>query len=131
MTRSRVILALEDGTVFEGLACGAEGEAAGEIVFNTSLAGYQEVLTDPSYAGQIVTMTMPHIGNYGANGVDMESVGVFAGGFVVREMCDTPSNWRAEESLPAFLRRHGVVAIEGIDTRQLTKHIREAGAMRA
>jgi carbamoyl-phosphate synthase small subunit len=131
MTRARAILALEDGTVFEGLACGAEGEATGEIVFNTSLAGYQEVLTDPSYAGQIVTMTMPHIGNYGANGVDMESVGVFAGGFVVRDMCDTPSNWRAEESLPTFLRRHGIVAIEGIDTRQLTKHIRETGAMRA
>lgn len=131
MTRTPAMLALEDGTVFPGFACGAHGEADGEICFNTSLCGYQEVLTDPSYAGQIVTMTMPHIGNYGVNGADMESRGVFARGFVVREMCETPSSWRAEESLPAFLRRHGVVAIEGIDTRQLTKHIREAGAMRA
>ncbi|MDO8987257.1 MAG: glutamine-hydrolyzing carbamoyl-phosphate synthase small subunit [Coriobacteriia bacterium] len=131
MTRARAILALEDGTVFNGFACGAQGEATGEICFNTSLSGYQEVLTDPSYAGQIVTMTMPHIGNYGVNGADMESRGVFARGFVVREMCTTPSNWRAEESLPEFLCRHGVVAIEGVDTRQLTRHIREAGAMRA
>ncbi len=131
MTRARAMLALEDGTVFSGLACGALGEEVGEVVFNTSLSGYQEVLTDPSYAGQIVTMTMPHIGNYGVNGVDMESRGVFARGFVVRAMCETPSNWRSEESLPEFLRRHKVVAIEGIDTRQLTRHIREAGAMRA
>ncbi len=131
MTRTPAMLALEDGTVFPGFACGAHGEADGEICFNTSLCGYQEVLTDPSYAGQIVTMTMPHIGNYGVNGADMESRGAFARGFVVREMCETPSSWRSEESLPAFLRRHEVVAIEGIDTRQLTKHIREAGAMRA
>lgn len=131
MTRARAILALEDGTVFVGFACGAQGEATGEICFNTSLSGYQEVLTDPSYAGQIVTMTMPHIGNYGVNGADMESRGVFARGFVVREMCTTPSNWRSEESLPEFLRRNDVVAIEGVDTRQLTRHIREAGAMRA
>jgi len=131
VTRIRAILALEDGTLFEGFACGAEGEADGEICFNTSLSGYQEVLTDPSYAGQIVTMTMPHIGNYGVNGADMESRGVFARGFVVREMCDTPSSWRSEESLPEFLRRHGIVAIEGVDTRRLTRHIREAGAMRA
>jgi carbamoyl-phosphate synthase small subunit len=125
------LLALEDGTVFEGLACGARGEAAGEVVFNTSMSGYQEVLTDPSYAGQIVTMTMPHIGNYGVNGADMESRGVFSAGFVVREMCDKPSSWRSEESLPEFLARLGVVAIEGVDTRRLTKHIRDAGAMRA
>lgn len=125
------MLALEDGTVFEGYACGAQGEAPGEVVFNTSMSGYQEVLTDPSYAGQIVTMTSPHIGNYGINSEDMESRGVFARGFVVREMCETPSNWRAEESLPDFLERSGVVAIEGIDTRALTRHIREAGAMRA
>ncbi len=127
----RAWLALEDGTVFEGRSCGAAGEASGEVVFNTSMSGYQEVFTDPSYAGQIVTMTSPHIGNYGVNGADMESRGVFAKGFIVREMCETPSSWRAEESLPEFLRRHGVVAIEGVDTRRLTRHIREAGAMRA
>lgn len=129
--RSTAVLALEDGTFFEGRACGALGEAFGEIVFNTSMAGYQEVLTDPSYAGQIVTMTMPHIGNYGVNGADMESRGVFASGLVVRDMCAEPSNWRSEESLPDFLERNGIVAIEGIDTRRLTRHIREVGAMRA
>lgn len=131
ISRDRALLALEDGTVFEGFACGASGEAAGEIVFNTSMAGYQEVVTDPSYAGQIVTMTSPHIGNYGVNPEDMESRGVFARGYVVREMCKTPSNWRSRESLPDFLSRHDVVALEGIDTRRLTRHIREAGAMRA
>jgi carbamoyl-phosphate synthase small subunit len=125
------LLALEDGTVFPGIACGAEGEAAGELCFNTSMTGYQEVLTDPSYAGQIVTMTMPHIGNYGVNGADMESRGIFAKGFVVRDMCDEPSNWRSEESLPAFLEGRGVVAIAAIDTRRLTRHLRERGAMRA
>jgi carbamoyl-phosphate synthase small subunit len=125
------LLALEDGTVFPGHSCGAPGERAGEIVFNTSMSGYQEVITDPSYAGQIVTMTMPHIGNYGANGADMESRGVFAAGFVVRELSEIASNWRAEETMGAFLTRHGVVAIEGVDTRRLTRHIREAGAMRA
>ena len=129
--RAPALLALEDGTVFAGTSCGAPGEAFGEAVFNTSMAGYQEVLTDPSYAGQIVTMTMPHIGNYGVNAADMESRGVFASGFAVREMSEVPSSWRAEESLPAFLERLGIVAIEGIDTRRLTRHIREAGAMRA
>ncbi len=125
------LLALEDGTVFRGRACGAAGEASGEVVFNTSMAGYQEVLTDPSYAGQIVTMTSPHIGNYGVNGADMESRGVFATGFVVRELSEVASNWRAEETLGDFLARSGVVAIEGVDTRRLTRHIRTAGAMRA
>jgi carbamoyl-phosphate synthase small subunit len=125
------LLALEDGTVFSGRSCGAPGESAGEIVFNTSMSGYQEVITDPSYAGQIVTMTMPHIGNYGANGADMESRGVFAAGFVVRELSELASNWRAEETMGAFLTRYGVVAIEGVDTRRLTRHVREAGAMRA
>ncbi len=95
------------------------------------MSGYQEVLTDPSYAGQIVTMTSPHIGNCGTNGSDMESRGVFARGFVVRQMCHTPSNWRSEESLPDFLVRHGVVAIEGVDTRRIVRHLRERGAMRA
>jgi carbamoyl-phosphate synthase small subunit len=125
------LLALEDGTLFPGTACGADGEAAGELCFNTSMSGYQEVLTDPSYAGQIVTMTMPHIGNYGVNGADMESRGVFAKGFVVRTMCDEPSSWRSEESLPSFLASHGIVAIEGVDTRRLTRHLRERGALRA
>ena len=129
--RDVALLALEDGTVFEGFSCGAPGEATGEICFNTSMTGYQEVFTDPSYAGQIVTMTMPHIGNCGVNGADMESRSVFARGVVVREMTHQPSSWRAEESLPAFLARLGVVAIEGVDTRRLTKRIREAGAMRA
>lgn len=130
-TRHRALLALEDGTTFTGWSCGAEGTAFGEAVFNTSLTGYQEVLTDPSYAGQIVTMTMPHIGNYGVNGADMESRGVFASGFVVREMSRVVSSWRAEESLPSFLRRYAVVAIEGVDTRRLTRHLRDRGAMRA
>lgn len=125
------LLALEDGTVFRGIACGAPGETAGELCFNTSMSGYQEVLTDPSYAGQIVTMTMPHIGNYGVNGADAESRGAFAKGFVVREMCAEPSSWRAELSLSAFLAEKGVVAIEGVDTRRLTRHLRERGAMRA
>ncbi len=131
MASHTALLALEDGTVFPGTACGADGEAAGELCFNTSMTGYQEVLTDPSYAGQIVTMTMPHIGNYGVNGADMESRGVFAKGFVVRHMCDEPSSWRSEESLPAFLKHRGVVAISGVDTRRLTRHLRERGAMRA
>jgi len=125
------LLALEDGTWFEGVACGAPGEATGEIVFNTSMTGYQEVLTDPSYAGQIVTMTSPHIGNYGVNAADMESRGVFASGFVVRDISHVASNWRAEETVEAFLTRLGVVAISGVDTRRLTRHIRERGAMRA
>jgi len=125
------MLALEDGTVFEGWSCGASGEADGEVVFNTSLSGYQEVVTDPSYAGQIVTMTMPQIGNYGVNGADMESRGSFMRGLVVREMSRITSSWRAETSLPDFLRSEGVVAIEGLDTRRLTRHIRERGAMRA
>src|SRR5512133_4343533 len=107
----RAVLGLEDGTCYEGTAIGAPGETGGEVVFNTSMAGYQEVLTDPSYAGQIVTMTMPHIGNYGVNGADMESRGVFARGFVVREMCDEPSSWRSEGALPEFLAERGIVAI--------------------
>lgn len=129
--RLHAALALEDGLVLHGFACGAEGEASGELCFNTSLSGYQEVLTDPSYAGQIITMTMPHIGNYGVNAADMESRGVFAKGLVVREMCAEPSNWRSEQSLPEFLKRHGIVAIEGVDTRRIVRHLRDRGAMRA
>ena len=127
----RTMLALEDGTVFEGWSCGAPGEALGEAVFNTSLSGYQEVVTDPSYAGQIVTMTMPQIGNCGVNGADMESRGAFLRGLVVREMSRITSSWRSETSLSDFLSGEGVVAIEGVDTRQLTRHLRERGAMRS
>lgn len=129
--RTPATLALEDGTVFSGWSCGAPGEAFGELCFNTSMAGYQEVLTDPSYAGQIVTMTMPHIGNYGVNQSDMESRGVFARGFVVREMSREPSSWRSEQSLPEFLADNDIVAIDGLDTRMIVRHLRESGAMRA
>lgn len=130
MTRESCVLALEDGRVFEGRLVGARGETAGEVVFNTSMTGYQEVLTDPSYAGQIVTMTYPHIGNYGVNPEDMEAARPFLKGFVVRESSAVFSNWRADSSLADFLDRNAVVGIAGIDTRALTKHIREAGAMR-
>lgn len=129
--RKPAILALEDGLIFRGWSCGASGETTGELCFNTSLTGYQEVITDPSYAGQIITMTSPHIGNYGTNGADMESRSVFARGYVVREMCSEPSSWRSEEPLPEFLIRHDIVAIEGLDTRQIVRHLRERGAMRA
>ena len=123
-------MALEDGTVFEGISFGAAGEARGEVVFNTSMTGYQEILTDPSYAGQMITMTYPQIGNYGVNSDDYESRGPFAEGFIVKEYSKYYSNWRAEESLESFLQRYGVVGIEGIDTRALTKHIRSMGAMK-
>lgn len=125
------VLMLEDGTVFEGCSCGSAGEAFGEIVFNTSMSGYQEILSDPSYAGQIVTMTCPHIGNYGVNDDDAQSCGVFCRGLVVRDMCDKPSNFRSGMSLPDYLASHGIVAIEGIDTRKLVRHVRERGAMKA
>lgn len=107
------ILALEDGTVFRGFSCGAPGEASGEICFNTGLVGYLEVITDPSYAGQIVTMTYPQIGNYGVNEGDSQAAEVALRGLVVRDLCTHPSNWRSAESLPTFLKEHGVVAIEG------------------
>jgi len=125
------ILALEDGTVYRGEAFGAEGERTGEIVFNTSMTGYQEILTDPSYAGQIVVMTYPHIGNYGVNSADIESRRPFVEGFVVREYSRTFSNWRAEASLEDYLKHYGIVGIAEIDTRALVRHIRERGAMRA
>lgn len=125
------VLALEDGTVFRGFSCGAPGETSGEICFNTGLVGYLEVITDPSYAGQIVCMTYPQIGNYGVNEDDAQAPQVALRGLVVRDMRAHPSNWRSHESLPDFLREHDVVAIEGIDTRALVRHIREAGAMRA
>lgn len=124
-------LVLEDGTVFRGTACGALGEAFGEICFNTSLEGYLEVITDPSYAGQIITMTYPQIGNYGVNLEDTQSAKPALRGLVVRDMCTQPSNWRSQESLPEFLKANKVVAIEGVDTRTLVRHVRDNGAMRA
>lgn len=124
-------LALEDGTVYTGRSLGASGETIGEVVFNTSMCGYQEVLTDPSYHKQIVTMTYPQIGNYGINDVDRESERIQVGGFVVREACRHPSNFTSSMSIEEYLRQNGIVAIEGIDTRALTRHIRSKGAMRA
>lgn len=125
------LLALEDGRTFRGRSWGADGEVCGEMVFNTSMTGYQEVLTDPSYAGQIVCMTYPLIGNYGVNEQDAESTRPWVEGFVVREASRLTSNWRAEESLADYLKRWNIVAIEGIDTRALVRHIRDKGAMRA
>ncbi|MGQ9897119.1 MAG: glutamine-hydrolyzing carbamoyl-phosphate synthase small subunit [Acidobacteriota bacterium] len=124
------ILALEDGRLFYGRSIGAPGETTGEVVFNTAMTGYQEVLTDPSYAGQLVTMTCPHIGNCGVNPEDVESRQPFLAGFIVRELSSVTSNWRATESLGSYLTRHGIVGIEGIDTRALVRHIRERGTMR-
>ncbi|MCX5777817.1 MAG: glutamine-hydrolyzing carbamoyl-phosphate synthase small subunit [Elusimicrobia bacterium] len=129
--QKRCILALESGRIFIGNSFGYEGERDGEIVFNTSLSGYQEILTDPSYCGQIVCMTNPHIGNYGINPEDMESSRIHASGFVVKEASAIVSNWRSTESLSDFLSRNKVIGLEGIDTRALTRHIRQAGAMRA
>jgi len=125
------ILALEDGTIFRGKSFGASGERYGEVVFNTSMTGYQEILTDPSYKGQIVTMTYPLIGNYGINKEDMESSRPFLEGFVVKESSKIASNWRKDEALSDYLKRNNIVGIEGIDTRALTLHIRQAGAMKA
>jgi carbamoyl-phosphate synthase small subunit len=125
------ILMLEDGRTFRGRAFGAEGETCGEMVFNTSMTGYQEILTDPSYAGQIVCMTYPLIGNYGVNNEDTESRRPWVEGFVVREASRISSNWRSEETLDSYLKRHGIVGIEHLDTRALVRHIRDKGAMRA
>jgi carbamoyl-phosphate synthase small subunit len=126
----RASLALEDGTCFHGIAAGAEGETRGEVVFNTSLTGYQEILTDPSYAGQIVTMTCPEIGNYGVAAADIESRAPWVAGFVIRDASPIASNWRAVGTLREYLTRHGVVAISDIDTRALTRRLRSAGVMR-
>ncbi len=126
----KAILLLEDGTVYEGASFGAEGTSCGEVVFNTSMTGYQEILTDPSYNEQIITMTYPLIGNYGTNTADTESRKVFAAGFIIKENCDYPSNWRNEDSLAAYLKKNNVVGLEGLDTRALVKHIRTQGAMR-
>jgi len=127
----KTILALEDGTVFKGKPFGATGERFGEIVFNTSMTGYQEILTDPSYKGQIVCMTYPLIGNYGVSPEDFESRKPFVEGFVVKECSRIFSNWRGKISLDEFLKEHDILGIEGIDTRELTCHIRSAGAMKS
>jgi carbamoyl-phosphate synthase small subunit len=124
------ILALEDGRVFRGRGYGAPGERFGEVVFNTSLTGYQEILTDPSYAGQIVILTYPHIGNYGTNPLDSEAARPYAEGLIVRELSELASNWRSEENACAFLGDHGIPVISDIDTRALVRHLRRFGAMR-
>lgn len=123
------LLALEDGSVFHGYAVGATGETVGEVVFNTAMTGYQEILTDPSYAKQIVTLTYPHIGNTGVNVEDEESATVHAAGLIVRDVPRRASNWRSTESLPDYLKRHGIVALAGIDTRRLTRILRDKGAL--
>ncbi len=125
------VIALEDGTIFEGTSFGAPGERTGEVVFNTSMMGYQEILTDPSYKGQMVTMTYPLIGNYGVNEEDVESSKLHVEGFIVKECSRITSNWRAKQSLEDYLKENDIIGVEGIDTRALTKHIRIAGAMRA
>lgn len=130
MTSRPAKLALANGMIFAGQAFGADGEVHGEVVFNTSMTGYQEILTDPSYNGQIVTMTYPLIGNYGINAEDVESRGLFLKGFVVRELCEIPSNFRSTESLDSYLKRNNIVGLQGIDTRSLVRQIRTQGAMK-
>lgn len=122
------LLVLADGSVFHGLSIGAEGETIGEVVFNTAMTGYQEILTDPSYAQQIVTLTYPHIGNTGCNAVDEESNQVHAAGLVIRDLPRLASNWRSTEALDVYLRRHNIVAVAGLDTRRLTRILRDTGA---
>src|SRR5258708_22501138 len=124
------ILALEDGTIFHGDAAGADGEASGEVVFNTAMTGYQEVLTDPSSAGQIVTMTCPQIGNYGVSAEDVESRAPQVAGFIIRDESPMASNWRSERTLRDYLVEHKIVAISDIDTRALTRQLRSGGGMR-
>lgn len=128
--RTRALLLLEDGAVFKGYAFAGRGRALGEVVFNTSMTGYQEVLTDPSYKGQMVAMTYPLTGTYGINDEDMESAAIHVEAFIVKEYQDFASNWRSTRTLAAFLEEHGKIGIEGIDTRALTRHIRQAGALR-
>ncbi|MCX5848341.1 MAG: glutamine-hydrolyzing carbamoyl-phosphate synthase small subunit [Deltaproteobacteria bacterium] len=126
----KALLVLEDGSVFEGTVFAGGGETIGEVVFNTGMTGYQEVITDPSYKGQIVTMTYPLVGNYGINDEDMESAGIYLEGFIVKEYQPNPSNWRLKRSLKSFLEDHGKIGIEGIDTRALTRRLRLSGAMK-
>jgi len=129
--KKKAILVLRDGSVYEGIAFGAEVDALGEVVFNTSMTGYQEVLTDPSYRGQMVTMTYPLIGNYGVNPQDVESERIQVAAFLVREYQEYPSNYRSTGSLAQYLKENGVLGVEGLDTRALTRHIRTTGALRA
>jgi carbamoyl-phosphate synthase small subunit len=124
----KATLVLADGTILRGTAMGATGEKVGEVVFNTAITGYQEILTDPSYRGQIVTMTYPHIGNTGVNFDDNESIRPYLAGFVVKEYCPHPSNWRKSEDLEYFLKKNDVIGIQGVDTRKLTRNLRETGA---
>jgi carbamoyl-phosphate synthase small subunit len=131
MAKKKAILALADGRYYEGVSVGAEGEAVGEVVFNTSMTGYQEILTDPSYEGQLVAMTYPQIGNVGVNLEDVESRQPFMKGFIVKEYTPQPSNWRATEPLHEYMKRHGIVGIEGIDTRSLVRHLRDRGSQEA
>jgi len=128
--QSPAILVLEDGSVFPGYAFAGAGEVCGEVVFNTGMTGYQEVITDPSYKGQIVTMTYPLVGNYGINPEDMESEGIYLEGFIVKEYHSRPSNWQSRQTLQAFLEAHGKLGVEGLDTRALTRRLRLAGAMK-
>ena len=123
------ILALEDGSIFKGVAIGAEGQSVGEVVFNTSMTGYQEILTDPSYANQIVTLTYPHIGNYGTNSEDEESSGIYAKGLVIRDLPLIASNFRSEKALDEYLKEHNILGIADIDTRRLTRILREKGSL--
>lgn len=128
--QSPAILVLEDGSIFPGYAFAGAGEVCGEVVFNTGMTGYQEVITDPSYKGQIVTMTYPLVGNYGINPEDMESAGIYLEGFIVKEYHSRPSNWQSRQTLQAFLEAHGKLGVEGLDTRALTRRLRLAGAMK-
>jgi carbamoyl-phosphate synthase small subunit len=128
--RTSALLALEDGSVYHGESIGAIGQSVGEVVFNTSLTGYQEILTDPSYCRQIVTLTYPHIGNVGVNSEDEESSQIYASGLIIRELSPVVSNWRSEEALDTYLERHNIVGLAGIDTRSLTRHLREKGALK-
>ena len=130
MNQMNGVLALEDGSVFRGQGFGAEAEAAGEVCFNTSMTGYQEILTDPSYKGQIVTMTYPLIGNYGVNEKDVESWKPHVGGFVIRELSPIVSNWRADYSLSDYLEKNGIPGLQGVDTRALTRKLRVSGALK-
>lgn len=128
---TKAILAFADGTLFYGRSFGFEGKTEGEVVFNTGMTGYQEILTDPSYFGQIVTLTYPMIGNYGVNNEDSESLGPHAAGLLVKEYCDTPSNWRASQTLGDYLKENQIVGVEGLGTREIVRHIRLKGAMPA
>ena len=128
MTKTKAILALADGQYYEGISFGAEGEVMGEVVFNTSMTGYQEILTDPSYEGQLVAMTYPEIGNVGVNAEDAESARPFTKGFIVKRYTPSPSNWRATQPLHEYMREHGIVGIHGIDTRSLVRHLRDHGS---